>query len=176
MTLKRLGVLKHMSPGVIGVKLLREATKKDIDILTVHHKLMFLEISKLEGMSIDNLVYDKMVKKYREKLIRQFPNDTCKAWLIEEDNNVIASAAISLYHGVPTPFDTNVEIGFLHSVYTEKPYRRMGYAKILVKYAMEHCFKLGINRIDLAASGAGRKIYESLGFKPSTNAMRYLRK
>lgn len=154
---------------------IRIATTEDIDILVNHHVKMFKEIMEIELKQIDDNSYDAMSTSYKQKLIEQLPVGTCKVWIVyqgENKNSVIASAAMSIIKMVPTPFDFSYETGYLHSIYTEKKWRRQGYAELLVKTAIQDAANRGINRIDLAASLEGKPLYEKLGFQEMKSLMR----
>ncbi len=147
----------------------------DIDVLVNQHDAMFREIYAISGRPIDDAAFAAMGEAYRKKLVKQMTDGACCAWVIENDTAIVASAAITRYEAIPIPTDSNSEIAYLHSVYTESAYRKKGYAKHLVRQAMQYCVERGINRIDLAASAAGRSIYEGLGFEASPAAMRFSR-
>ena len=154
--------------------MLREATTDDIDTLVNHHVAMFREIYSINNQPINETAFHAMELKYREKLNRQLADTSCKAWVIVEENRIRSSAAISLFSAVPIPTDPSIKIAFLHSVYTEKAFRNRGFAQQLVECAMQYCREKDINRIDLAASDAGRSIYQRLGFDDFPYAMRYI--
>lgn len=154
---------------------LRTATIEDIDILVNHHVKMFKEIMEIDAMQIDDNSYTAMAISYRKKLNEQLPVGTCKAWIVFQDGNrhrPIASAAMSIIKMVPTPFDSSYETGYLHSIYTEKEWRRKGYAELLVKTAIQDASRNSINRIDLTASSEGKKLYDKVGFQVIKSMMR----
>lgn len=154
--------------------MLTEATPEIIDTLIKHHVAMFREIYAYENQPVNEKDLAVMSVMYRKKLTRQLKNRTCKAWTIKKESRVIASAALSLYEGIPIPTDPSITIGYLHSVFTVPEHRNCGYATRLVQKAITFCRNNGINRIDLAASSAGRKIYERLGFTAFPYAMRLI--
>jgi GNAT superfamily N-acetyltransferase len=156
--------------------LLRRAAINDIDLLVKHHNAMFREIHRVDGRSIDEDVFKSMDEQCRRKIEKHFASGMACSWVIEEDAAFVASAGITIFESVPVPFDLNAETAYLHSVYTEPEYRRRGYARRLVMEAMAYCASRGINRIDLAATNAGRPLYESLGFTAAPYIMRFLRR
>jgi ribosomal protein S18 acetylase RimI-like enzyme len=154
---------------------LRIATIEDLDVLVNHHVAMFKEIMEIESKQVEDIAYNAMAKSYKLKLSDQLPISTCKAWIVFEDNgnhNPIASAAMSILKMVPTPFDSSYEIGYLHSIYTEKKWRRQGYAEALIRAAIQNAAENGINRIDLAASSEGKPLYDKFGFQEMKSIMR----
>jgi RimJ/RimL family protein N-acetyltransferase len=152
--------------------MIRNASIDDINILVAHHVEMFREIYEHDGAVIDDDAFNTMANVYRAKLEMQLIDYSCVAWIVENDGKVIASCGVSFIRGVPTPVNHSGMIALLHSVYTEIPYRYKGYAQKLVQMAIEYSFSKNIQRIDLNASLAGKKIYEKLGFRKSENSMR----
>ena len=151
---------------------IQEATSDDIQELAVHHKKMFVEIFENKGQIISTAVANGIEKAYAEKLINQLPNGNCKAWVIRNHAQIVASGAISIVSYVPVPNDINHNIAYLHSMYTEKEFRGRDFAHQIIEKAIQYCKKIGINRILLNASDAGRPLYDEVGFCPSPESMR----
>jgi len=57
-------------------------------------------------------------------------------------------------------------------MYTEKQYRNNNFANLIVERAIRFCRDLGIKRVFLNASEAGRPIYEKVGFRAAPEMMR----
>ncbi len=153
--------------------MIRTAALKDIPVLADHHELMFREIFNYDKIEINETSIHRMKQNYIKKLKKEI-NKNCFAWLIEIRGKVVASAAITFISLVPTPYDENTDTGYLHSVYTDKEYRKKGYAEKLIKTILKHCKNNGIKRVDLVASKAGKGIYKRNGFNNLDNFMRYI--
>jgi GNAT superfamily N-acetyltransferase len=54
------------------------------------------------------------------------------------------------------------------NVYTEPAYRRRGLAKVVLQTMIGWCREQGFRSVSLHASDAGRSLYESLGFRPTS--------
>jgi GNAT superfamily N-acetyltransferase len=152
--------------------LLRQASIDDIPMLVSHHRRMFEEIlkSRNEPFTISQL--EAMAKAYTEKLQIQLANGICTAWVIEDKCRIIASGAVSVMTTVPVPADPSYHVAYLHSIYTDKDYRRKGLAHRITETAVDYCKSQGIRRMQLNASDAGRPVYETMGFRVADNAMR----
>jgi len=135
---------------------LREATASDIPLLAKHHRKMFEEIWEGKGERIDEVQFSEMEAEYTQKLRNQLPCAACKAWVIEADQRVIASGAISIVSYVPTPQDFSSDIAFMHSMYTEKDQRSKRCARRIIEQALAYCKSRGIKRLILNASKSGR--------------------
>ena len=151
---------------------LREASESDIPRLGVHHRKMFEEIWEEKGESIDPSFGKKMERAYAKKLKQELTDGSCKAWVIESENRIVASGAITIASLVPTPKDLSSSVAYLHSMYTEKEYRNNHFANLIVERAIRFCRDNRIKRVFLNASEAGRPIYEKLGFRAAPEMMR----
>jgi N-acetylglutamate synthase-like GNAT family acetyltransferase len=151
---------------------LREATERDIPRLGVHHRKMFEEILKKKGESTDPSIPKALERAYAKKLKQELTDGSCKAWVIEHKNRIVASGAITIASLVPTPKDLSSSVAYLHSMYTEKGYRNKYFANFIVQRAIRFCRDNGIKRIFLNASEAGRPIYQKLGFCTAPEMMR----
>ena len=152
--------------------IIHDATIDDIQILATHYRKMFEEIYEKNGLKIEKDRAKELEVAYMDKIVKQIPEGVCKAWLVKEDDQIIASGAITFASLVPVPSDMNHNIAYLHGMYTEKNHRQKKCAKKIVDRAIEYCQDKGINRVLLNASDAGKPIYERIGFVPSPEAMR----
>ena len=152
--------------------IIHDATIDDIQILATHYRKMFEEIYEKNGQKIEKDRAKELEAAYMDKIVKQIPEGVCKAWVVKEDDQIIASGAITFASLVPVPSDMNHNIAYLHGMYTEKNHRQKKCAKKIVDRAIEYCQDKGINRVLLNASDAGKPIYERIGFLPSPEAMR----
>jgi len=151
---------------------IQEATCDDIKQMAIHHRKMFEEIWEKKGQKVEAAKAQEIEKAYSEKLQKEIPGGSCKAWVIKNGNRLVASGAISIVSFVPVPNDTNHNIAYLHSMYTEKDFRGRKYAQQINERAIQYCKENGINRVILNASDAGKPIYEKSGFVSSPETMR----
>ena len=151
---------------------IQEATCDDIKQMAIHHRKMFEEIWEKKGQKVEAAKAQEIEKAYSEKLQKEIPGGSCKAWVIKNGNRLVASGAISIVSFVPVPNDTNHNIAYLHSMYTEKDFRGRKYAQQIIERAIQYCKENGINRVILNASDAGKPIYEKLGFVSLPETMR----
>jgi GNAT superfamily N-acetyltransferase len=151
---------------------IQEATCDDIKQLAIHHRKMFEEIWEKKGEKLEVDKAQEIEERYSEKLEKQITEGTCKAWVVKDGNQLVASGAISVVSFVPVPYDTNHNIAYLHSMYTEKEFRGRKYAQQIIERAIQYCKEHGISRVILNASDAGKPIYEKSGFMSSPETMR----
>jgi GNAT superfamily N-acetyltransferase len=150
----------------------RDATLDDVQILAKHHRKMFQEIWEQKGLRIEIDRAQELEFAYIDKITKQIPEGVCKAWVIENDDEILASGAITIVSFVPVPFDLGHTVAYLHSMYTEKTHRGKKCAQKIVDRAVQYCKENGISRMLLNASDAGKPIYEKEGFISSPETMR----
>ena len=145
----------------------RESVKADIPVLANHRRWMFEEMAASRGEPYGPNALDTMTAEYRRYLEQQL-GDNIRAWVIESSDQIIASGAIFFYDLLPRPGDWTGRAALLHSMYTAPEYRRHGLARRIVLTAIEFCRANGFHGLRLHASDAGRPVYASLGFVPTT--------
>ncbi|HEY4724085.1 MAG TPA: GNAT family N-acetyltransferase, partial [Anaerolineae bacterium] len=114
---------------------------------------------------------DAMDAAYGPYLRVQLTNGTTRAWVIVDGDRRVASGALLFADWLPRPDGHKPGLAYVHSVYTEPGYRRIGLARRILKAMIAECRMRGLPRLTLHASEMGRPLYESLGFA-DTNEMR----
>lgn len=146
---------------------MREANRLDISTLANHRRWMFEEMAASRGEPYGPNALDAMTAEYYRYLEQQL-GDNIRAWVIERGDQIIASGAVFFYDLLPRPGDWTGRAALLHSMYTAPEYRGRGLAKRTVLTAIEFCRTNGFHGLRLHASDAGRPVYASLGFVPTT--------
>lgn len=85
-----------------------------------------------------------------------------------QDGRVAGSGCIWLREEQPRPTNPRMVAPYLMSMYTAPEFRRKGVARLIVQSALKWCKERGYERVNLHASEAGKPLYESLGFSPTT--------
>jgi GNAT superfamily N-acetyltransferase len=84
------------------------------------------------------------------------------------DGRVAGSGCLWIRDVQPRPTSSRLETPYLLSMYTEKEFRKKGVARKIVQFALTWCREQGYDRVLLHASEEGKPLYESLGFKPTS--------
>jgi GNAT superfamily N-acetyltransferase len=145
----------------------RPATLDDADAL-VHHRL---------GMFTDmGTVFDapEVERAFRQWLAEMMPAGVYRAWLVEEEAQVVAGGGITVLPWPPGPFFVGGRIAFVYNVYTEHAHRRRGLARLLMDTIHTWCRDHGIRVVGLHASDDGRPLYEALGYKPAAAPIMFI--
>jgi len=85
-----------------------------------------------------------------------------------EDGKVVGSGCIWLRDEQPRPTNPRMIAPYLMSMYTMPEFRRKGVARLIVRSALDWCKERGYERVSLHSSEAGKLLYASLGFSPTT--------
>ena len=151
---------------------LREASIQDIPAMAQHHRMMFEEIWEQQGDRLDTQRASEIQKAYTLKLETELSSGICKAWVIEDDGEIVSSGGVTFVSFVPSPSDLSSKIAYLHSMYTAKPHRNRKCAQRIIDSAIQYCSAQGVNRIILTASAAGKPVYEKIGFRSAPEMMK----
>jgi L-amino acid N-acyltransferase YncA len=126
---------------------------------------MWVEVANVK----DEKALDAMDEAYRKYIEKMMPSGMFKAWVIEAENGrVIAGGGLAVYEQPPRPQDDTLRYVYVHSIYTEPEYRRRGFARKILNQIVHYCRESGFKTLTLHAVEASRALYESFGFKPTT--------
>jgi GNAT superfamily N-acetyltransferase len=160
-------------PGEFAV---RSATPADASVIGRHRAEMFRDMGQLPPS-----VYQDLVDQTIAYLSTAIASGEYAGWLAlsPESPDVIAGAGVQLRRILPRPMtsdgQTRIAIAreaIVLNVFTERPWRRHGIARLLMQHVLEWAAQSDIDRVVLHASDEGRVLYERLGFVP-TGEMRY---
>ena len=150
---------------------LRPATLEDIPILVKHRRWMFDEINIRQNYNYTAESLHTMDTAYTLHLQEHLKAGSLYAWVVEKAGRVVASGAVSIVPWPALPGDSSQVASHLHSMFTDPEQRGKGLARQIVDTAIDFCKTRGISWMMLAASDAGRPLYESMGFKPYDREM-----
>ena len=135
----------------------RRADKEDIDILIDLRKKQLLD----EGIQANQNI-DSELKRFFEKALK---DNTMIEWLVEDNGEVVASAAVVFYDFPPTYTNASGKKAYVTNMYTAPEYRGKGIATSLLTKLVEDTKRAGIAKMWLGASKLGRPVYKKFGFK-----------
>ncbi|HEV8538511.1 MAG TPA: GNAT family N-acetyltransferase [Bacteroidota bacterium] len=144
----------------------RRATLADLDVIMHHRRSMFFEM----GYS-DEGALAAMKATSEPFFAKGLANGSYVGWLAEHaGKRVIAGGGLIVFEYHSSPADPSPKRPVIVNMYTDPGYRRIGIARELMKIMVGWCRNEGFGSVLLHASEDGRRLYESLGFKP-TNEM-----
>jgi GNAT superfamily N-acetyltransferase len=150
---------------------LRLATVDDVPTLVRHRRGMFVDMDRLKGVQHDPSELDAMDAAYAIYIRERLIDGRMQAWIVCDGDRDAASGAVLYTDWLPRPDGLPSVLAYVHSVYTEPDYRRIGLARRILKAMIAEVQARGLPRLALHASDQGRGLYEQLGFVP-TNEMR----
>ena len=142
----------------------RIATAGDIDLMMSSRLEMLHVVNDLSG---DYEFSDELIDYSRD----YFLNGDQTTVLALDGQAVIGCASMSYMTIMPTFSHPTGKRAHLMNVYTNSNYRRQGIARRRVTMLIDDAWGKGATEISLDATESGRPLYESLGFKDSTECM-----
>lgn len=137
--------------------LYRKANLQDIDSLVNIRKQQLVDEGIAPSIDID----DELTAYFNSVL-----NDgTLVEWIVEDENNIIATAAVAFYQFPPTYTNKTGKKGHITNMYTKDEYRGRGIATALLHKLVEEAKAKGLSKLWLGASKMGRPVYEKFGFR-----------
>ncbi|GKU27507.1 GNAT family N-acetyltransferase [Clostridium folliculivorans] len=95
----------------------------------------------------------------------KFNDGSLIQWVVEDNNEIIATAAVVFYDFPPTYTNKSGKKGYVTNVYTKDNYRGGGIATTLLNKLVEEAKMAGVAKLWLGASKLGRPVYKRFGFK-----------
>ena len=147
------------------------ATVNDIPTLVKHRRGMFVDMALLKGDTLNAEGMESMDLTYASFVRAHLIDGRLQAWIVTDGDRPAASGSILYTDWLPRPDGKQAVLAYVHSVYTEPVYRRLGLARQILNAMIAECRERGLPRLTLHASDEGRGLYDQLGFVP-TNEMR----
>jgi GNAT superfamily N-acetyltransferase len=146
----------------------RRATLADADVLVQQRIAMFTDMQvPLDAAALD--------PAFRAWLAQTMTAGTYRAWLAETAGGEVAGGGgITIIPWPPGPQYAGDRLAFVYNVYTERPHRRRGLARLIMDTIHDWCRAEGITSVALNASRDGKPLYESMGYTESPSPMMFL--
>jgi len=146
---------------------LHVATPADVKLLTWLRVRLFQDVGQIspEGPPPDfESGCDAALARYLETGVGM-------AWIAMAEGQPVGSVVMLLYPRLPSPRLAPATEGYIMSVFVEPPWRKRGIATALMRAAVEHARRLGLARLRLHTTAAGRPTYANAGFRPREDEM-----
>jgi GNAT superfamily N-acetyltransferase len=149
---------------------IRQARLSDVPTLLRHRRDMFVEM----GYS-NEVVIEAMLATSEPYLTRALQEGNYRGWVAELPlGQVVAGGGIVITEWPTHPDDPRSSRATIVNMYTEPEYRRQGIARNLMRAMIDWCRAGGFRWVSLHASKDSRPLYESIGFRPTTEMRLYL--
>lgn len=143
----------------------RLATLDDLEWIIDLRKRLLVEEGQIVSSNID--------EKLKTFFENQLTSHQYVQWLVEEDDNVIATGAIQLISFPPSYLNQTGIRGYILNMYTYPEYRGKGIAKQLVNQLLKEAQRRKVQHIFLISSEMGKPLYKKIGFKENDIYMEY---
>ena len=140
---------------------IRKANVGDIDLLVT----LRIEYLREEKKVQDLCDIEEIKGKTRSYLEKWLPNESCIAFIAEDEGNVFSVAFLSIVERPPRTSDSSYLVGTVYNMFTYPQYRRKGIATKVMRKLLEEAKELGVASVDLLATEDGKTLYDKLGFQ-----------
>jgi GNAT superfamily N-acetyltransferase len=147
----------------------RTATAADAALISAHRRAMFETMGGSPASALDS-----MSRQFEPWVKRMITEGKYLGWITTDDARPIASAGLLVLDWPPHPLDPAGEHrGYLLNIFVEQAYRGRRLAHRLIQFCMAEARRRQLKVVALHSSDAGRPVYESFGFR-STSEMFYV--
>lgn len=144
----------------------RLATIDDLPILIDLRKKLLIEEGQTMAASIDQAL---------ENYFRnQLTSNNYVQWLVEQDEQIVATGAIQYIPFPPSYFNPTGLRGYIANMYTIPEARNQGIAKQLVNRLLADAQQRNVRHSFLIASEMGKPLYKKIGFNENDIYMEYI--
>ncbi|MGG7162808.1 GNAT family N-acetyltransferase [Clostridium ihumii] len=141
----------------------RKLGKEDMDILIkIRMDYLFAE----KGVFSDEEVQD--IRKKLEEYFTKYLNKGFIAMIAENENEVLATAFMSMVERPPLIAFSSYLVGTVYNVFTYPEYRGQGIATKVMNELLSEAKLLGVVAVDLMSTEKGKSLYKNLGFQVSS--------
>ena len=141
----------------------RKLGKEDMDLLIkIRMDYLFAE----KGVFSDEEVQD--IRKKLEKYFTKYLNKGFIAMIAENENEVLATAFMSMVERPPLIAFSSYLVGTVYNVFTYPQYRGQGIATKVMNELLSEAKLLGVVAVDLMSTEKGKSLYKNLGFQVSS--------
>ena len=107
---------------------------------------------------------------YYERALRTGEHIACFAWV---ESQIVGCGGICLYQEMPSPDNPDGRCAYLMNIYTRPEGRKQGIGEAIITWLVNRAADLGISKIYLETSKAGKSLYTKMGFSPMPDMMKY---
>lgn len=148
---------------------IRQATADDIETLmkwrmeVLHEVFSIPESQPTEKLEAEN-------RAYYERALRTGEHIACFAWV---EDQIVGCGGICLYQEMPSPDNPDGRCAYLMNIYTRPKVRKQGIGEAIITWLVNRATDLGISKIYLETSKAGKSLYTKMGFAPMPDMMKH---
>ncbi|HEY2008927.1 MAG TPA: GNAT family N-acetyltransferase [Rhizomicrobium sp.] len=150
----------------------RPVSGLDLELVCRHREEMFREANAF-GVTED--VLKTMTLHFRNWLIRHLEDGSYFGFIAEDEKVPVAGIGLVILPWAPHPFHPSEDKrGYILNVYVKPSHRRRKIGERLMNLAEEELRQRGIGFATLHATEAGRALYETRSWAPTTEMFKRL--
>ncbi len=140
--------------------------------LAAIHEINTLADLRKQQLADEGISADKDIDlELHNFFIKKMKDGTLVEWVAEENNVIIATAAIVFFEFPPSYKNKSGIKGYITNMYTAPAYRGRGIAVSLLNKLFTEAKERKVEHLWLSASQMRRPVYQKLGFKDSYDWM-----
>jgi GNAT superfamily N-acetyltransferase len=141
----------------------RAVRADDLDLVCRHRHEMFRTSGRTDE------VLSPMTAAFRDWLAPKLVSGAYFGWIVEASADAVGGLGMMVIDWPPHPsHPTQGARGYILNVFVETAYRGQGIGHALIALAMEEAARRGLQHMILHATAMGRPMYETLGWKPTS--------
>ena len=146
----------------------KRAGMEDLDTLMNWRMEVLREVFAVpEQLELKEL--EKANRRYYQTMLETGGHIACFAC---QRDKIIGCGGICIYQDMPSPDNPTGQCAYLMNIYTRPRFRQQGVGEKIVNWLIGQSTQLGITKIYLETSDAGRQLYQRIGFSPMPNYMK----
>ena len=142
---------------------IRIAGDDDLDALVALRLCFLAEVGDEPDLTADA----ELTRATAAFFATQMAAGTVRTWLAEIEGALVGLVSVLVHAVPPMPEDPRTASGFVVNVWVDPAHRRRGIARALMVRAADDVDDLGLRRLALDTTDAGRPLCESLGYAPN---------
>lgn len=147
---------------------IKEATAADVELLMQWRMEVLHEVFAIPA-DADTAELEHTNRAYYRQQLREGGH---VAVLAQVDGVTVGCGGLCLQQEMPSPDNPDGRCAYLMNVYCRQPYRLQGVGREIAGWLVARAKAMGIGKIYLETSAAGRRLYRSLGFAEMKDMMR----
>jgi GNAT superfamily N-acetyltransferase len=148
----------------------RAATVADAPLIAAHRRSMFASMPNAK-----DAVLDAMSRNFELWVRERLADGRYMGWVVEEHGVAAGSAGMVILDWPPHPLHpASDKRAYIMNVYVEPKFRKRGLAHGLIKRCLNEARHRGVRVVTLHSSDAGRPIYETYGFRATSEMLHIL--
>ena len=137
-------------------------------------KAGLLDLEELCKLRLDYLREDhgsidvrdaEIIREALPDYFRKHLNRDLFAYVHREDQSIISCAFLLVIEKPMSPAFLNGKTGTILNVFTKAPFRRKGYARMIMDVLLQEAKSMDLSVIELKATQDGYRLYQSMGFQ-----------